>query len=147
MRLCPVGAEPLIQLAIYRKGWSLSATAQMIEIVNRQRGRKLNSTEWRELAEKALAAIITDEKNATLVFVSDDAIKKLNRRFRGKSYATDVLSFPSVAETFEDQTDLGEVVISVQRAMAQAKEHGLGFSTEVEQLILHGLLHLSGYDS
>ena len=81
-----------------------------------------------------------------MVFVSDDAIKTLNRRFRGKSYATDVLSFPIGAETFEDQTHLGEVVISVERAAAQAKEHGLGFSTEFKQLILHGLLHLCGYD-
>jgi probable rRNA maturation factor len=118
----------------------------MIEIVNRQRGRKLNSRQWQELAEKALAAISKDENNATVVFVSDNAIKSLNRRFRGKNYATDVLSFPSEAKLFEDQTDLGEVVISVQRGAAQAKEHGLSFSDEIEQLILHGLLHLCGYD-
>jgi probable rRNA maturation factor len=118
----------------------------MIEIVNRQRGRKLNTRQWQEFAEKALAAITKDKKTAALVFVSDYAIKNLNRRFRGKSYATDVLSFPSEAERFEDQTNLGEIVISVQRAAAQAKKHGLSFLVEVKQLILHGLLHLSGYD-
>ncbi len=57
-----------------------------------------------------------------------------------------MLSFPSGAEQFEDQKNLGEVIISVQRAAAQGKEHGLSFSVEVKQLILHGLLHLSGYD-
>jgi probable rRNA maturation factor len=118
----------------------------MVEIVNRQRRRRLNPTQWREFAQTALAAITKAEKTVTLVFLSDDALKKLNRRFRGKNYATDVLSFPSGAQQFEDQKDLGEVIISVQRAAAQAKEHSLSFSVEVKQLILHGLLHLSGYD-
>jgi probable rRNA maturation factor len=118
----------------------------MVEIVNRQRARKLNRQPWREFADKALATITKAERNVTIVFVSDGAIKNLNRRFRGKNYATDVLSFPSEARTFEDQTNLGEVVISVQRAAAQAKEHGLNFSDETRQLILHGLLHLCGHD-
>lgn len=120
----------------------------MIEIVNRQRGRKLNKKQWREFGDRALQAIGKDEKNATIVFVSDGAIKELNRRFRGRNYATDVLSFPIEAAPFEieNQSLLGEVVVSVQRATAQAKEHGLSFSDEVRQLILHGLLHLCGHD-
>jgi probable rRNA maturation factor len=120
----------------------------MIEIINRQRRRKINAKQWCEFGEKALQAIGGDNQSATIVFVSDDAIRKLNRRFRGKNYATDVLSFPSEAEAFEvdNQTQLGEIVISVQRAAAQAKRSGLSFSNEVRQLILHGLLHLCGYD-
>ena len=120
----------------------------MIEFINRQRRRKLNAKQWREFGEKALQAIGTPKREATIVFVSDDAIKKLNHRFRGKNYATDVLSFPSEAEAFEvdNQAQLGEVVISVQRAAAQARRNGLSFSNEVQQLILHGLLHLCGYD-
>jgi len=72
----------------------------------------------------------------------------LNRRFRGKNLATDVLSFPTGAEPFEveDGSHLGDVVISVEQAAAQAKANGLSFSSEIEQLILHGLLHLCGYD-
>lgn len=120
----------------------------MIEVVNRQRGRKMVVKQWREFAEQALQAIGKDEKNATIVFVSDSAIKELNRRFRRKNYATDVLSFPNEAAPFEieNQSLLGDVVISVQRAAAQAKEHSLTFSGEVKQLILHGLLHLCGHD-
>ena len=119
----------------------------MIEIVNRQRRRKINAKQWREFGEEALRAIGT-ERESTIVFVGDEAIKKLNHQFRGKNYATDVLSFPSEAEAFEgdQQKHLGEVVISVQRAAAQARRNGLSFSNEVKQLILHGLLHLSGYD-
>ena len=120
----------------------------MIEVVNRQRARKMRSSEWREFSAKVLIALGKEENHATIVFVSDAAIKELNKRFRGKNYATDVLSFPSTAESFEieNQSILGEVVISVPRAAAQAKEHGLTFSQEVRQLILHGLLHLCGHD-
>ena len=120
----------------------------MIEVINRQRRRKINAKQWRDFGEQSLRAIGKNEQSATIVFVADEAIKKLNRQFRGKNYATDVLSFPSEAEVFEvdQQKHLGEVVISVQRAAAQARENGLSFSNEVKQLILHGLLHLSGYD-
>ena len=120
----------------------------MIEIINRQRSRKLNARSWREFAERALKEIGASRPAATVVFVSDAAIKKLNRQFRGKDQVTDVLSFPGQAEPFEieNRGQLGEIVISVQRAAVQAKQNGLPFSNEVEQLILHGLLHLCGYD-
>jgi len=120
-----------------------------IEIINRQRKRKLSGGHWRDFAERVLKAIgSARESDATIVFVSDPAIKKLNYQFRGKDYATDVLSFPNEHERFEKElkTNLGEVVISVDRAAAQAKENGLSLANEVEQLMLHGLLHLRGYD-
>ena len=102
----------------------------------------------REFAARALNAIGRKSTSATVVLVSDSAIKKLNRQFRGQDKTTDVLSFPSQAESFEieNRGQLGEVVISAQRAAAQAEQNGLTFSNEVEQLILHGLLHLCGYD-
>ena len=120
----------------------------MIEVINHQRSRKFNAKQWREFGERALRAIDASKPGAAIVLVSDAAIRKLNRQFRGKDQVTDVLSFPHEAEPFEkeNQSQLGEVVISVQRAAAQAKLNGLTFSNEVEQLILHGLLHLCGYD-
>ena len=120
----------------------------MIEIINRQRGKKIHAQAWRDFAERALTAIGGPPANATVVLVSDAAIRKLNRQFRGKNQITDVLSFPSQAEPFEieNRGQLGEVVVSVQRAAAQADQNGLSFSNEVEQLILHGMLHLCGYD-
>ena len=126
----------------------LQTNREMIDIINRQRARKINSTQWREFGKRAFRAVDSARQDATIVFVSDAAIRKLNREFRGKDYATDVLSFPTKAEEFEheNQSNLGEVVISVQRAAVQAKQNGLRFSNEIEQLILHGLLHLCGYD-
>ena len=120
----------------------------MIEIVNRQRWRKIETKQWRAFAEEALASIGAKKPDATIVFLSDRAIRELNCRFRGKRYATDVLSFPSAPEPFEkeNRSHLGEVVISVQRATAQAQSNRLSFDNEVKQLILHGLLHLCGYD-
>ena len=118
----------------------------MIEIINRQRRNRINAKRWREFTAAALRAIKRDQAKVAIVFANDPIIRKLNRQFRRKDYATDVLSFPNNPEPFERANHLGEVVISVQRAAAQAKVNGLTFANEVEQLILHGLLHLCGYD-
>ena len=113
----------------------------MIEAVNRQRKTKIDTKAWEAFADKAAAAIGKGGSAATIAFVSDKAIRRLNREFRGVDKATDVLSFPA------DETDnLGDIAISVDTAARQAKENGLAFDEEVAQLILHGLLHLSGYD-
>jgi probable rRNA maturation factor len=90
---------------------------------NRQRRHQLKAQQWVEFAATALHAIPTEKRDATIVFVGDHAIRKLNREFRGKDYATDVLSFPSQSEPFEKEIrdHLGEVVISAERAAAQAK--------------------------
>jgi probable rRNA maturation factor len=120
----------------------------MIEIINRQRRHKINSKAWRDFAERALATVASADRAVTIVFVGNEAIRKLNREFRDRNYPTDVLSFPTEAERFEieDQSRLGEVVISLERAKIQSRENGLSFTNEVQQLILHGLLHLCGYD-
>ena len=112
----------------------------MVEVVNRQRGRRIPTEPWRLLAIKMLEAIGSPDADATVAFVSDAKIRELNRLFRGIDKATDVLSFPS------DEDELGDIAISVDRAEVQAKENGMTFDEEVAQLLLHGLLHLSGYD-
>jgi probable rRNA maturation factor len=120
----------------------------MIEVVNRQRRHRINIRRWRQFAERALSEIDAAQQSVTIVFVNNDAIRRLNRDFRGQARATDVLSFPTAAEAFEaeNESQLGEVVVSLERAAAQAKQNGLTFTNEVQQLILHGLLHLCGYD-
>ena len=119
-----------------------------IEVINRQRKRRLNVKRWRNFGDRALKSIVEDDHDATIVFVSNATIKKLNRQFRGKNFVTDVLSFPARPESFETEVEanLGEVVISIDRAAAQAKEIRSTETNEIEQLILHGLLHLCGYD-
>ena len=120
----------------------------MIEVVNRQRRRYVDAGRWKDFGGRALQAMGRKDEGAAVVFVSDRAMRDLNRRFRGRDTTTDVLSFPAGQTEFEKLVDasLGDVVISLERAEAQASEHGLGFEEEVSQLILHGLLHLCGYD-
>jgi probable rRNA maturation factor len=123
----------------------------MIEIINRQRRHPIELEHWRVFAEQALCAIGAGEENrsATVAFISDRAMRQLNNRFRGRNQTTDVLSFPNEQDDFEKNTsekNLGDVVISIERARSQAEENKLEFEREVAQLILHGLLHLCGYD-
>jgi probable rRNA maturation factor len=75
-------------------------------------------------------------------------MRELNRLWRHKRGTTDVLSFPAEQDQFEKREGvrLGDVVISVEQAARQAKENDLTFDQEIAQLILHGLLHLCGYD-
>lgn len=73
---------------------------------------------------------------------SDDELRRMNREFLGKDYATDVLSFPSGDEA----GGLGDIAISWQRAKEQAVAEGHGADTELRVLLLHGVLHLLGYD-
>jgi probable rRNA maturation factor len=115
----------------------------MIEAVNRQRKRKIDTEAWEAFAVRAADVIGKSGSSATIAFVSDKTIRQLNRQFRGVDKATDVLSFPT---DDGDAFNLGDIAISVETAAAQAKENGLTFDEEVAQLILHGLLHLSGYD-
>ncbi len=120
----------------------------MIEVVNRQRQRPIDCGRWQAFATKASRALPVAAGGVTVAFVSDRAMRELNRLWRGKRATTDVLSFPAEQAEFEkaEGPSLGDIVISIEQAAHQAKEHGLSFEDEMAQLILHGLLHLSGYD-
>ncbi len=120
----------------------------MIEVVNRQRKVPLDCERWEAFAEKVLKVAPADGAGVTVAFVSDRAMRELNWRWRGKRGTTDVLSFPAAQDEFEkaEGWTLGDVVISVEQATRQAAEHDLEFETEVAQLILHGVLHLCGFD-
>jgi probable rRNA maturation factor len=80
----------------------------------------------------------------TVLLTTDSALRALNRRFRGKNKPTDILSFPAVPSGPEKVA--GDLAISVQTAQKQAEEQGHTLSIELRVLILHGLLHLAGYD-
>jgi probable rRNA maturation factor len=76
------------------------------------------------------------------LITGDAELRRLNRRFREKDYATDVLSFPAVSLS----PGLGDVAISLARARAQAREFGHTIEQEIQILMLHGVLHLMGHD-
>jgi probable rRNA maturation factor len=92
---------------------------------------------------KAQAAVRL-KGEVSVLLTTDAAIQRLNRQFRGKNKATDVLSFP--ADGIGAEEIAGDLAISVPTALRQAVEQGHPLSTEIKVLMLHGLLHLAGYD-
>ena len=120
----------------------------MIEIVNRQRKFSIAAARWVAFGAQALKVLPVKNASATVVLVSDRAMAELNRRWRSQRGTTDVLSFPAAQDKFEKSAglNLGDVVISVEQAARQAKQNKLSLDNEISQLILHGLLHLCGYD-
>ncbi|MFN2510197.1 MAG: rRNA maturation RNase YbeY [Pyrinomonadaceae bacterium] len=116
--------------------------------MSRQRRRKIDCEGWQVFGEQSLKAIGKGGHHATIAFVSDRQIRILNKRYRGLDKPTDVLSFPVGEDEFPETSEpnLGDIAISVERAESQAVENGLTLEKEIAQLILHGLLHLCGYD-
>lgn len=102
------------------------------------------------LSERALASFVTSACRAaglkgalSLLVTSSRRMRELNARFRGKDYATDVLSFPppNFVEGFS-----GDLAVSADIAARNARELGHSLANEVKVLVLHGVLHLAGYD-
>ncbi len=88
---------------------------------------------WSEVARR-----LARDDSATCLITTDSELRSLNRRFRQKDYATDVLSFPG--------SPTGEIAISLDRARRQASEYGHSLDEELRILMLHGVLHLAGMD-
>ena len=120
----------------------------MPEIINSQRKIKLDKEPFTQFAALLIPAVTeTWGRTFTVALISDARMKELNGAFRGKDSTTDVLSFPFIADEFDPSEEhLGDIAISVEQAQKQAGENGLDLETEIKQLILHGVLHLCGYD-
>lgn len=100
------------------------------------------------VARRVLRAAGLGDLEVQLGFVSDEEIRALNRDFRRRDRATDVLSFSALEGEPLPGTEhfLGDIVVSLDTARRQAAEHGHSFDDEVAILVVHGLLHLLGYD-
>ena len=103
-----------------------------------------------QLIERAAAAVLAHEStqgDLTIVLSDDDQLQELNRRYLGMDAPTDVLSVPASEMDPDSRTAyLGDVLISVPRAEAQAAAAGHPLESEVQLLVVHGALHLLGYD-
>ena len=120
----------------------------MIDVVNLQKTIVLERAVYRKFV-KVLNNSVPEalDRTFTVAFITDDRMRQLNEMFRGKDSTTDVLSFPHEPDEFDpDESNLGDIVISAEQAQKQAAENGLTLEIEIKQLILHGLLHLCGYD-
>ena len=92
----------------------------------------------------------SDDYDISISFVDNKEIHELNKQFRGVDRATDVLSFPMLSDEFEDveyeEMSLGDIVVSLERALEQSIEYGHSFEREVCFLVCHSMFHLLGYD-
>ncbi len=127
-----------------------------IEVVNRQRLARIDARRVARLADATLGVMGRDRANLTVAFVRDRVIRELNGKFRGSDRATDVLSFPAEDERKNASgvhfmgsgvsEHVGDIVVSTDTALRQANDAGHSFAREVDELVIHGVLHLCGYD-
>jgi probable rRNA maturation factor len=124
-------------------------------IINRQSQSVLDLPALREYERQVKTVLDLGQRHFNVCFVSDEDISQMNSVYRGKPVSTDVLSFPwegdgesgpDEFEAGEFRNFLGDIVISVATAERNAKAEGHSTEEEIRLLILHGVLHLLGYD-
>jgi probable rRNA maturation factor len=113
-----------------------------VVVLNRQRRRRVDLGRLREVVRGAAAELGAPCEEVVIVLSRDGAIRALNRAYRHKDAATDVLSFRGAG----GEGSLGDVVISVETAERNAARLGCRLQDELETLVLHGYVHLLGYD-
>ena len=109
----------------------------------------MNNGEIQQHIEKILTSLNCNEHEISILFVEDSGIQSLNNQFRGIDKPTDVLSFPQLVEGEPEAPGammLGDVAISLETAHRQSEDHGLSLDEELSLLLIHGILHLLGYD-
>ena len=107
----------------------------MIHLTNEQAKVPIPAAKVRRLAVQ-----IIGKKNLSVAFVTNAAIRKINRKFLRHDFATDVISFPL------DSDLLGELVISAEYAVGEAAKRKIPVEEELLRYVAHGILHLLGYD-
>jgi probable rRNA maturation factor len=125
---------------------------KMIDVLfdNRQDIMEITEEHMLEI-EKAVKAVLKVEKcegdfEVSVSFVSNDEIRELNREYRNVDSETDVLSFPMDDDKFNGISILGDIVLSTQKIIEQAKDFGHSLEREMLYLTVHSMLHLLGYD-
>lgn len=117
-------------------------------IQNEQETIRIDDDSIKQKTEKILSDLSCEESELSILFVNDNKIQKLNKEYRGIDRPTDVLSF-SMDEGEGGGINpwlLGDVIISLETAARQAEEKGHSLEKEVLILLIHGILHLLGYE-
>ena len=118
-----------------------------VAITGPVRRRRLRRRRLASRARTVLETIGHSRAELSIALVDDETIRALNRDYRGKDRATDVLAFSLLEGEGAGTSDaIGDVVISVETAIRQATEIGHDLEAEIDRLLVHGILHLVGYD-
>ncbi len=115
-------------------------------MLNRQKRFRLRRFPVASLCAGTLLALGKEPSALTVSFVCGRTMRRLNSRYRRRDYPTDVLSFSYGNESDEGMPYLGDIVIAVDVACSQAKKLRIPAGSEIQRLIVHGVLHLLGYD-
>jgi len=115
-------------------------------VLNRQKRFRLFRIPIVSICAGTLRALDREPCALTIAFVCSRTMKRMNRRYRKRDYATDVLSFGYENESDEGVPYLGDIVIAVDVACANARRLKIPAHREVQRLLVHGVLHLLGFD-
>jgi probable rRNA maturation factor len=117
-----------------------------IEFARKGAGRKYPTGDLKKIAKRLLDVLDQRQAELSVALVGDKEMRPLNARYRKKNKTTDVLSFPADGAMPLKRALLGDVIISVEQARRQAKERNNSLKSEMVTLLIHGILHLLGYD-
>lgn len=112
----------------------------MIELINLIGDKKYNA--WLKKVGEKVAKDLKTKRLISVILVGDKKIRELNRQYRKKDKVTDVLSFGD----WHSPDFLGEIVISLPQIKRQARQYGVSVKEELARMLVHGLLHLRGWD-
>lgn len=118
----------------------------IIEFARRGGGGKYPTGNLKKIAAAILIALEQEQVELSIVLVGDKEMRPLNSKYRRKNKTTDVLSFATDKSMPLGSALLGDVIISVEQARRQAKERNKSLKSEMTALLIHGILHLLGYD-
>ena len=124
----------------------LARPALEVVVLDRSPGAPLPPAAMRRLLVRAGASVGVTAGEVAVLLTGDAGIRALNRAFRGKDRATDVLSFPDGRSEPSRPARVGDIAISLPAARRNAKRAGHSLRREIACLLLHGFLHLAGYD-
>lgn len=115
--------------------------------INQRIGEKIARSWADNIIKNVLTRVGVNNAEISIAFVNDCEIKKLNKQYRGKNKVTDVLSFIyQIPDTKYEIPLNGEIIICYPQAVRQAKGDSHSVKEEIKLLLVHGLLHLCGYD-
>lgn len=119
-----------------------------IVVQNRQRALRIHTAQIKRRLQQVMIYLACDDKELSVVFGTDRLLQELNRTYRHKDHPTNVLAFPqlAVSEGGPTATLLGDVIVSLPTAAREAEALTQPVEARVLYLLIHGLLHLLGYD-
>jgi probable rRNA maturation factor len=117
-----------------------------VEIVRRGPGKKVPSRKLITIARAILDLTGQEKAELSLALIGNTEMRRLNARYCSKDYPTDVLSFPAERNLPVETPLIGDVIISVEKAAEQAKARRRRLDEEMVTLLIHGVVHLLGYD-